>query len=160
MPRAPRGGDDPMTRPDREMLWSRLGAVGSVRWEMAAGTSTKQGRGTIIVQCPDPATIDWQEAGQWQDGVGRPTPYRDRLRWTWDPRRAVVSLHHLRQGEGHPIHLADLVDQGDGRFAPLDPHLCAEDTYRVELRVSDEGVRVAWSVTGPNKEYSLERFYR
>lgn len=141
-------------------LWSVLATVRSSRMSAEGDVGSRQGVGTITVRRPDAATIEWEEEGAWQDTAGRETTYTDRLRWTLDGPAHELSLHHLRQGEAHPVHLADLHDAGEGRFLSVLPHRCADDTYLVELRAADEGIRMTWRVSGPRKAYSLERHYR
>ncbi|HVX87982.1 MAG TPA: DUF6314 family protein [Gemmatimonadales bacterium] len=141
-------------------LWDRLGRVRASRLRVEEGGTTREGSGLVTIDRPDPFVIEWEERGSWRNEEGRETPYHDRLRWTLHAPAGVVSLHHLRQGEARPVHLADLRADGEDRFVPLLPHLCASDTYLADLHALAEGVRITWRVSGPTKSYSLVREYR
>ena len=141
-------------------LWDRLGQVCTSRLRVEDGGTTREGSGTVILRRADPSIIEWEERGSWRDSAGHETAYRDRLRWKLETAVGVLSLYHLRQGEAHPVHLADLQDEGAGHFRSPLPHRCADDLYIVDVRTSDTAITMGWKVTGPKKSYQIERVYR
>lgn len=141
-------------------LWDRLGQVRTSRLRVEGGGTTREGSGTVILHRADPSVIEWEERGSWRDAAGHATAYHDRLRWKLDASAGVLSLFHLRQGDVHPVHLADLQDEGEGHFRSPLPHLCADDLYVVNVRTSDTTITMEWKVTGPKKSYQIERVYR
>ena len=141
-------------------LWDRLGQVRTSRLRVEDGGTIREGSGTVLIHRADPSVIEWEERGSWSDPAGHATSYHDRLRWKLDTSAGVLSLFHLRQGEAHPVHLADLQDAGEGHFRSPLPHLCADDLYIVDVRTSDSAITMGWKVTGPRKGYRIERVYR
>ena len=140
-------------------LWDRLGQVRTSRLRVEDGGTTREGSGTVIIHRADPSVIEWEERGSWRDAAGHATAYHDRLRWRLDVGAGVLSLFHLRQGETHPIHLADLSAGAEGRLVPALPHLCGDDTYLAELELPSGRIELHWEVRGPKKNYRVYRTY-
>ena len=140
-------------------LWDRLGRVRTSRLRVEDGGTTREGSGTVIIHRAGPSVVEWEERGSWRDAAGHATTYHDRLRWTLDTSAGVLSLFHLRQGETHPIHLADLSAGAEGRLVPALPHLCGDDTYLAALKVTDGTLELRWDVQGPKKNYRMFRSY-
>ena len=140
-------------------LWERLGRIRTSRLRVEDGGTIREGSGSVTIGRTDPSVIEWAERGNWRDTAGHETAYHDRLRWTLDGSAGVLSLFHLRQGEAHPVHLADLQDAGAGHFRSPLPHRCADDLYIVDVRTSIAAITMAWKVTGPKKAYQIERVY-
>lgn len=140
-------------------LWDRLGQVRTSQLRVEDGGTTREGSGTVSIHRADPSVIEWEERGSWRDQAGHETSYHDRLRWRLDAVAAVLSLYHLRQGEAHPVHLADLQNEGAGRFHSPLPHLCADDTYLAELKLTSGRIELHWDVRGPKKNYRVYRTY-
>ena len=141
-------------------LWDRLGRIRTSRLRVEDAGTTREGSGTVTIRRADHSVIDWEERGTWNDSTGHETSYQDRLRWALNAPAGPLSLFHLRQGDAHPVHLADLRSDGQGRLVPALPHLCADDRYVAEVSSNDDEIKVSWQVTGPKKGYSLERLYR
>lgn len=141
-----------------EELWTFLGRVRASRFTTEGDVGSRQGSGQVVVRTPDAITIEWEETGLWSEAGERSTHFHDRLRWR--RQEGQLALYHLRHGDEHPVHLADLRDEGEGRFLPTLPHLCAQDTYLAELRASADAIAVKWNISGPKKRYSIERLYR
>ena len=140
-------------------LWERLGAVQQVHLAIAEGGTERHGSGTVSIDRPDPTSIIWEERGTWNDAPGHDMPYRDRLRWRWDPTRGILELHHARRGDDRAVRLGDLTPGPDGIWRSVAPHLCGADTYDAALTLHDGGVQVVWRVTGPSKRYLVARRY-
>jgi uncharacterized protein DUF6314 len=146
------------------LLWVRLELVRQCTFragsEHEEGTSWhRRGEGSIRATWNGVRRLEWEETGAWHQDDGRPTPYRNRLRWEWDALSPEIRLYHLRRGPEHPIHLADLAPTTDDRFVGAAPHHCAPDLYRAELIVSSDMLELSWRVTGPAKDYSLRTVY-
>ena len=140
-------------------LWDRLGRIRASRLRVEDGGTIREGSGSVTIGRADPSVIEWEERGYWRDSAGHETAYHDRLRWRLAATAGVLSLYHLRQGEAHPIHLADLEEDGEGHFRTPIPHLCADDTYLLELELKGHRIELRWDVQGPKKRYRMVRAY-
>lgn len=140
-------------------LWERLAMARSGDLAIEEGGVERHGSGTVSVDRPDPSTIVWEERGAWNDAPGHAMPYRDRLRWTWDPARGILALHHARRGDDGAVHLGDLAPGPDGTWRSLAPHLCGADTYDAALTLQGPEIVVVWRVHGPKKSYRVVRRY-
>lgn len=140
-------------------FWARLAGVRHTTFDVTGDQGPRHGEGRVVVHTPDPHTVEWIEEGRSFGADGRALPYHDRIRWRRDEVGGAFSLHHLRQGETHPVHLGDLRETANG-LEQLAPHHCGEDLYQVKVALHEETLLVEWTVTGPKKSYTLIRWYR
>lgn len=64
-------------------------------------------------------------------------------------------LGHARQGK--PVRLVRLVAVTAELWTSGAAHLCGEDCYDAELRMTDSGVRLDWVARGPQKNHRIAR---
>jgi hypothetical protein len=143
-------------------LWSCLNPVRSLQFvARSANTSgwNGSGKGRVAVEAPANNVLTFTETGSWQPLNGREIGFRNVFRWTvLGPKR--VRLEHLRFGPGQPVNLFDLVPTSDQTWSSISPQLCREDCYTAELRLSENGLNLHWTIAGPKKQESIEYTYR
>lgn len=141
-------------------IWEQLKGVSQVtliarsRREQRGGFFRK-GKGSVQVHERDGLLV-FEEQGVWQQTQG---VYQNRFRWSWDRPKGILSLEHLRFGEGNPVFLFDLCVAEGGLLKSLSPYLCGEDTYFGWLEKRDLFLHLHIRTLGPKKDEKIEYAY-
>ena len=99
----------------------------------------------------------FDERGTWMLPNGTGTAFRNRCRWRLEEK--LLTLEHLRHGEGNPVLLAVFEPREGNVLRPKAPHWCDPDTYDVEMVFEHTAVTLYWTVAGPAKDYRMRTVY-
>jgi hypothetical protein len=141
-------------------LWERLLRVRNLVFVARSASRTGwngEGRGSVSVEQGGEASVTFEESGVWTPEVGGEIRFRNVFRWS--KAGAALRLEHLRFGEGHAVYLFDLVPVSEREWVSASPHLCRADHYAAALAVRDDDLLLRWSVTGPEKQETIEYTY-
>ena len=115
------------------------------------------GEGVVKINKPDQQTVIWEEAGQWDSTLNN-LEFSNSYRWTLVDNNEI-RLEHLRYGENQPVQLVDIHYQKDNSWTSIEPHLCGEDSYHLDLNVDENCLTLAWQIKGPKKnQFSTIRY--
>lgn len=143
-------------------LWRGLRAVRRLHFRARSAGATGwagTGSGGVIVESPVERILTFAESGLWRPDGGRDVRFRNVFRWS-NLGSAVIRLEHLRFGPEHPVLLFDMAPDAAGLWQANRPHLCLADSYSAELRCQDSGINLAWTITGPKKQVTIDYAYR
>lgn len=123
------------------------------------------GNGKVAVSEPTPATVIFHEAGTWQPSAEHQGEFDFSNVFRWSAVGEHLRLEHLRFGVDNPVLLFDMACHADGIWRDVSPHECGADLYAATLEVADGEeevtcIRVAWSITGPRKQETIEYRYQ
>jgi Family of unknown function (DUF6314) len=141
-------------------VWDRLCRVRALSFAAGSASPTGwngKGSGTVIVEPVADDIITYHESGVWRPEGGRDLRFTNVFRWSLAGE--VLSLEHLRFGVDNPVYLFDLAMHGERELSSVTPHVCREDCYAARLLVHDDRIDLRWSVTGPQKQETIEYTY-
>jgi uncharacterized protein DUF6314 len=162
------GDSDSMYRAIAE-VWGRLQYVRHLRIVATSNAPPETpwkgtGDGSVDVQV-EGLMIIFTETGIWHIGQGGEVRFGNVYRWSRASDR--IRLERLRYGPSQPLHLFDLMPKSDPGtsesahpvLAPVRPHRCGDDVYEGMLRIADEGIRLDWTIQGPQKAAEIHILY-
>ncbi|MES2273373.1 MAG: DUF6314 family protein [Chlamydiota bacterium] len=157
------GARDRNRRNDLLAFWAKLAKISklsfSAKTRQGEEQSTKVGKAEVFVTSPDPLVLIFQEKGHWFVDQTPDTAFSNSFRWTLDLNASLISLEHLRYGSTHPVFLFHLTSVSGCILESVDAHLCADDTYLVNITWSPHCVDSHWRIIGPHKNTQLAYHY-
>jgi hypothetical protein len=117
-----------------------------------------RGAGAVVVERPTAEIIIFHESGVWQPQGDGEVDFSNIFRWSKvEPQ--TIRLEHLRYGPEQPVYLFDLAAGSDGEWHSVRPHLCRADVYAARLWYDERFIFMAWTITGPKKQETIEYAY-
>ena len=167
-----------------DVIWDRLSRIVRLEFQASSGATSGthwQGRGSAEVRTESTASaIRFFESGRFLPGASS-TPTSVRNVYLWQREGQALLLSHERLGRESGVFLLRFTQTGrewtdpepmdlDGtstkRTGPdretlqsSEPHRCGQDRYRATLRLTEDGIRLDWTVTGPHKDERLVQHY-
>lgn len=145
-----------------DRVWHLLPSITHLDFQAAPGAaSSTRWHGHGVARVDVESTADarrFAESGEfWPGNASVPVVIRNAYLWQRDATSLLLS--HERAGRDAPVFLLRLV-AGDGAVLEGgEPHQCGLDQYRARLRLTDDGFRLDWVVTGPRKDERLIQHY-
>lgn len=141
-----------------ERVWQTLGTISHVRFSAESGLASRtrwcgQGEGLVRVST-QVCGVRFVESGYF---LGRNSVNRAAFRasWLWELTDECLRLSHERYGGDSPTFLCNLIAYDMTHLTNECAHLCGADSYRCSLALTDRGLDVAWSISGPRKDENL-----
>lgn len=116
------------------------------------------GKGIVKLRKPDQLTLIWEEAGQWDSTLNN-LEFSNTYRWTRIDHNEI-RLEHLRYGEDQPVQLVNVHCQHDDSWMSIEPHLCGQDSYQLDLKTEEKCLILNWQIKGPKKNQFSTICYR
>lgn len=142
----------------------RLATVTSLRFRSTSQTNnigwSGEGRGQVVVEAINADAILFHEQGLWQQDGGKQLAFTNVFRWTVLSEANVLRLEHLRFGSERPVYLFDLRQADPTTWQSIEPHLCRDDCYSAEMKLSANELSLRWTIEGPEKNESIHYWYQ
>lgn len=145
-------------------IWQRLSNITALTFESTSQTGnigwSGEGRGQVVVERIDAATLLFHEQGQWQQNGGKQLAFTNVYRWTAPTDADALRLEHLRFGSEHPVYLFDLQLADPTTWQSAAPHLCRDDCYTAVMKQTVDELHLSWTIRGPGKDETIVYVYR
>ncbi len=143
-----------------DQVWQRLRLISHVSFSFRSRYH-KGGKGEGEVRAAYDGNIRcvFQERGSWKGLENQEFTFRNVFRWSLNRLDGMLTLEHLRFGEGNPVFLFHLVPVGENRLESLHAHVCGEDTYFGQLVMEDQSLALTWRILGPKKNDEVRYLY-
>lgn len=133
-------------------LWNRFQCVSKFTFSSKSPYWDRKGQGFVKVKSSYNSLV-FEERGEWSDTV-HTISFTNHIRWGLEEK--FLTLEHMRQNE--PVFLLDFVYQR-GRILSHNDHLCGDDLYQGEIKMSGDKIHFNWHVKGPKKTEKIEIVY-
>lgn len=145
-------------------FWKKLKSVRALHFTAKTKSQDEhgwngRGEGQVILQMKGDHQLSFHEKGVWKGKLGTETTFTNIFRWTLDMHAKVISLEHLRHGEGHPVFLFHLTPTSKDSLSSVDSHFCEDDTYFGQIYFDKNTLRLNWRVIGPKKNEEIDYYY-
>lgn len=105
------------------------------------------------------STYNYSEEGELVDGEGH--LFNAKQNYLYRFKDGKVQVLKQEGSEWIVMHELNFMQEGDAVVAATHLHLCGQDNYAVEYRVDLSGNwEVAYTVTGPKKDYRIHSVYK
>lgn len=150
---------DPLT-----LLWERLKQVTSLSFSAQSKQTHPSGwngtgKASVTIETPTSHCLIFHEKGVWTSADGTQCDFKNSYRWTWVPKKTLISLEHLRHGPENPVFLFELTPISTHQFETLHPFLCRDDTYLATLTRQTDAIAFRWRILGPRKNEEILYIY-
>jgi hypothetical protein len=144
-------------------VWRRLGQIRRFHFTAEPGPRSGTGwRGAGDGRVETDLSGDhciFHESGDFRPaGSGRLVAFTNTYHWQ-RVDRGRLRLSHGRRGPDALVFLFDLVADGGGGLVCLAPHACGADFYHGAAALTETGLTLRWTITGPRKDESLSYRY-
>ena len=143
-------------------LWVRLAQVTTLQFIAVSNSDSGwngSGAGEVRVEQPGEDMLIFHESGEWESAARKRFRFSNAYRWIKTGPESV-RLEHLRFGADQPVFLFELAPAAEGAWKSVSPHVCSEDCYSAELRLTDVGINLLWTIAGLEKQESIDYEYR
>lgn len=149
----------PQTSDRIQQLWQALLTIDAFTYESRPGAQSctdwhGYGEGQVTVE-QHHDTVHFVEQGWFQ--LARGARMDTVNRFIWQRSERGVHLSHGRRGE--PVYLFELLPQEEGGWRSEQQHVCIDDHYWGNVRLSEVGFEFFWHIRGPKKEENLIYHY-
>ena len=112
--------------------------------------TSKHATGSVNVLKPSDQELIFTEEGFW-DNSKEPIHFTNKLRWSIDKEKKLISLEHLRHSVENPVFLFHFSLKEANKLISAQAHICDPDTYLGEITWSDKEIEYQCRVEGPKK---------
>src|SRR5258705_4108840 len=140
----------------------RLVLSSRTRFDVQAQPSDSQllrGHGNVRAQRRDSGTVICDEAGLWTLEDYSNIAFHNIYSWSLQSESSTLSLSHLRYGRNAAVYLVDFIEADGNEWESASPYACGADIYRARITYSDCGLKLSWTIQGPNKKQRLDYTY-
>ena len=117
------------------------------------------GQGTVKALRPDSHTVIFDEAGWWKFGDCSNVAFHNIYLWSLQSESPTFGLSRLRYGRQSAVHLVNFIEVARNEWESGSPYACGPDLYSARVRYSDRGLKLSWTIQGPNKNQQLDYTY-
>ena len=145
-------------------FWEKLKNIKELSFQAKSKSNEERGsngngKGEVVVSKEGDTRLIFHEKGMWQGHQGGELSFTNVFRWTLDRSSTLISLEHLRRGEGHPVFLFHLTPCGKQALSSISSHLCESDTYFAHVHFDEHSLKLSWRVIGPKKNEEIDYYY-